>query len=121
MEKIDIYAENGLWHETITELGNSRRSNPDDTAIAARWNSLGTKFEAEAIAAMLNIKFFCLKKCQFFSFLSCIKLVFWDDYGRKISLIIFPTTSSIIPISPVSCLPLLGGVRGGLSPVSSPY
>ena len=40
MEKIDIYAENGLWHETITELGNLRRSNPDDVAIATRWNSL---------------------------------------------------------------------------------
>ena len=40
MEKIDIYAENGWWHETITELGNLRRSNPDDTAIAAKWNSL---------------------------------------------------------------------------------
>ncbi|GGA16275.1 DUF928 domain-containing protein [Okeania sp. KiyG1] len=40
MEKIDIYAENGLWHETITELGNLRRSHPDDVAIASRWNSL---------------------------------------------------------------------------------
>jgi len=40
IERIDIYAENGLWHETITELGNLRRSYPDDVAIAARWNSL---------------------------------------------------------------------------------
>ena len=40
MEKIDIYAENGLWHETITELGNLRRSSPDDVAIANKWNSL---------------------------------------------------------------------------------
>ncbi|NEO55944.1 MAG: DUF928 domain-containing protein [Okeania sp. SIO3B5] len=40
MEKIDIYAENGLWHETITELGNLRRSNPDDVAIKTKWNSL---------------------------------------------------------------------------------
>jgi len=40
MEKIDIYAENGLWYETITELGNLRRSNPDDVAIADRWKGL---------------------------------------------------------------------------------
>ncbi|MDJ0519303.1 MAG: DUF928 domain-containing protein [Trichodesmium sp. MO_231.B1] len=40
MEKIDIYAALGLWYETITELGNLRRSNPDDVAIKARWNSL---------------------------------------------------------------------------------
>ena len=40
MEMIDIYEENGLWHETITELGNLRRSVPDDVAIAARWKSL---------------------------------------------------------------------------------
>ena len=40
MERINIYGKNGLWHETITELGNLRRSVPDDVAIAARWKSL---------------------------------------------------------------------------------
>lgn len=40
MEKIDIYEKNDLWHETITELGNLRRSNPDDLEVKDRWNSL---------------------------------------------------------------------------------
>ena len=40
MEMIDIYEENGLWHETITTLGNLRRSYPDNVAIAARWKRL---------------------------------------------------------------------------------
>ena len=40
MEIIDIYEENGLWHETITALGNLRRSYPDNVAIATRWKRL---------------------------------------------------------------------------------
>ena len=40
MEMIDIYGKNGLWHETITTLGNLRRSYPNNVAIATRWNSL---------------------------------------------------------------------------------
>ena len=40
MEMIDIYEENGLWHETITVLGNLRRSYPDNVAIATRWKRL---------------------------------------------------------------------------------
>ncbi|MGD1713198.1 DUF928 domain-containing protein [Dapis sp. BLCC M172] len=45
MDKIDIYEKNDLWHETITELGNLRRSNPDDLEVKDRWNSLLQKYE----------------------------------------------------------------------------
>ncbi|MGD1804823.1 DUF928 domain-containing protein [Dapis sp. BLCC M126] len=44
MDKIDIYEKNDLWHETITELGNLRRSNPDNLEVKDRWNSLLEKF-----------------------------------------------------------------------------
>ncbi|MEM1172835.1 MAG: DUF928 domain-containing protein [Cyanobacteria bacterium P01_H01_bin.35] len=51
LEKIDIYKENDLWHETITELGNLRRSNPDDLEIKGRWNSVLEKYEENLSAA----------------------------------------------------------------------
>ncbi|MDJ0516302.1 MAG: DUF928 domain-containing protein [Trichodesmium sp. MO_231.B1] len=45
IDKIDIYEKNDLWHETITELGNFRRSNPDDLEVKNRWNSLLEQYE----------------------------------------------------------------------------
>ncbi|NEO53216.1 MAG: hypothetical protein F6K54_09070 [Okeania sp. SIO3B5] len=59
-----------------------------------------------------KILILAFKKCKLFGLKSCKKLVFWDDYGRKITLTILTPISSLVPISPVSCL---------LSPVSYPH
>ncbi|NES73001.1 MAG: hypothetical protein F6K24_51290 [Okeania sp. SIO2D1] len=50
----------------------------------------------------IDFSIFWSKKVPAFQQKKVKKLVFWDDYGRKITLTIFLTTSSIIPISPVS-------------------
>ncbi|WP_293031120.1 DUF928 domain-containing protein, partial [Moorena sp. SIO3I8] len=39
-EQIIVYAENGLWYETLTELAKLRRANPQDAQIAADWAAL---------------------------------------------------------------------------------
>lgn len=39
-EQVRLYQENDLWYDAITTLGNLRRSNPNDAAIAADWNRL---------------------------------------------------------------------------------
>lgn len=39
-EKINVYAKNGLWHETITGLGNLRRNNTQYKWVKVRWNRL---------------------------------------------------------------------------------
>ncbi|RQH21044.1 hypothetical protein D5R40_23245 [Okeania hirsuta] len=48
----------------------------------------------------IGFSIFWSKKVPVFQRKKLKKLVFWDDYARKITLTIFPTTSSMIPISP---------------------
>ncbi|MEC4807135.1 MAG: DUF928 domain-containing protein [Jaaginema sp. PMC 1079.18] len=36
----NLYAEAGVWHETLEYLAQARNANPQDTAIQARWQSL---------------------------------------------------------------------------------
>ncbi len=39
-ERINFYANQGLWYETITEIVNSRRSNPTDKELKQNWQNL---------------------------------------------------------------------------------
>jgi hypothetical protein len=39
-ERIAIYAENGLWYDTLTNLAELRLQNPDDAALKADWENL---------------------------------------------------------------------------------
>ena len=36
-EKLALYAENGLWYETLTELAQLRRTQPQNPQVAAQW------------------------------------------------------------------------------------
>ncbi len=39
-ERIAIYAENGLWYDSLTTLAELRLKNPNDEALKADWNDL---------------------------------------------------------------------------------
>ena len=39
-QRLLIFAKNGFWYETITELAALRRANPQDTQLAADWAAL---------------------------------------------------------------------------------
>jgi hypothetical protein len=39
-ERIAIYAENGLWHDVLTDLAELRRQNPNDETLKSDWNDL---------------------------------------------------------------------------------
>ncbi|MEM9215226.1 MAG: DUF928 domain-containing protein [Cyanobacteria bacterium P01_F01_bin.150] len=39
-EQAAAYAKHGIWHESLTSLGNHYRSNPDDLVLATDWASL---------------------------------------------------------------------------------
>ena len=40
LERIAIYAENGLWYDTLTNLDNLQQTEPENQAIAAIWTDL---------------------------------------------------------------------------------
>jgi hypothetical protein len=39
-ERVIVYAKNGLWHETLSELAELRRANPQDAELATDWAAL---------------------------------------------------------------------------------
>ena len=39
-ERVDLYAENGVWHEALMELAQLRSSNPEDEALLGLWSNL---------------------------------------------------------------------------------
>lgn len=39
-QQIELYADNGIWYDTLTILAMLRRSNPQDATIAQAWRSL---------------------------------------------------------------------------------
>jgi Domain of Unknown Function (DUF928) len=39
-EKLDVYAQNGIWHELLVELVQLRCTNPQDEEITATWTTL---------------------------------------------------------------------------------
>ena len=49
-EKVVLYAENRLWHETLTSLLELSRSNPTDPNLDAVWTKLLTSVELENIS-----------------------------------------------------------------------
>jgi hypothetical protein len=40
MQRVELYAANGLWYETLTALAELRRDRPGDAEIAAEWTEL---------------------------------------------------------------------------------
>ncbi|MBD2547731.1 MULTISPECIES: DUF928 domain-containing protein [Planktothricoides] len=40
LERVNLYANAGFWYDTIAELANLRRSNPDDSQLAQEWEEL---------------------------------------------------------------------------------
>ena len=40
MQRVEIYAANGLWHDTLTTLAELRRDNAGNADIAAGWTEL---------------------------------------------------------------------------------
>lgn len=40
LQRVQLYAQNSIWYETLATLAQMRRSHPDDTSIAAEWQQL---------------------------------------------------------------------------------
>ena len=49
-ERIRIYANHGVWHDTLTELAEWRRAHPSDANLESDWTNLLTSVGLEAIA-----------------------------------------------------------------------
>jgi len=49
-QKTFIYAENGIWQDALSNLAAARRANPNDTDLAADWESLLDSVTLGAIA-----------------------------------------------------------------------
>ena len=49
-QKTVIYAENGIWQDALSTLAAARRANPNDTDLAADWESLLDSVRLGAIA-----------------------------------------------------------------------
>jgi hypothetical protein len=50
-QKTVIYAENGIWQDALSTLAAARRANPNDTDLAADWESLLDSVKLGSIAA----------------------------------------------------------------------
>jgi Domain of Unknown Function (DUF928) len=50
-EQAVLYANNGIWHEALTILGELRREHPADPDIAAAWTSLLQSIKLDQIAS----------------------------------------------------------------------
>jgi hypothetical protein len=51
-QKINLYAENGIWHDALTLLGEQRQKAPQDKAIQAEWQSLLEQIGFDDVATM---------------------------------------------------------------------
>ncbi|WP_341733146.1 DUF928 domain-containing protein [Microcoleus sp. EPA2] len=40
MTRVNFYAQNGIWYETVTTLAELRRQKPGDSVLIAEWNKL---------------------------------------------------------------------------------
>jgi hypothetical protein len=49
MERVRLYANSGIWHDTIAELATLRRSNPNDAQLMAEWEELLRSVELDAL------------------------------------------------------------------------
>lgn len=50
LEQIQVYAENGLWYETITLLAALRQEKPQDPQLLQEWKELLRSVELESLA-----------------------------------------------------------------------
>lgn len=50
LERAALYGKDGLWYDTLTSLAELRRSQPQDTTLAATWEDLLKSVGLEAIA-----------------------------------------------------------------------
>jgi hypothetical protein len=50
LERAALYGKNGIWYDTLTSLAEQRRSQPQDTTLAATWENLLKSVGLEAIA-----------------------------------------------------------------------
>ena len=49
-ERAGVYAKNGIWHESVSNLAELRRQRPNDAKIAANWQELLKSVGLEKIA-----------------------------------------------------------------------
>ena len=50
LERAALYGKNGIWYDTLTSLAEQRRSQPNDSTLAATWEKLLKSVGLEAIA-----------------------------------------------------------------------
>ncbi len=50
LERTALYGADGIWFDTLTTLADLRRSHPEDSTLAARWEALLESVGLEAIA-----------------------------------------------------------------------
>lgn len=50
VERAALYGKNGLWYDTLTALAEARRSQPNDSNLAASWENLMKSVGLDAIA-----------------------------------------------------------------------
>ncbi len=50
-ERVQIYADNGIWHEAVTTLAGLRQTNPTDRSAIAGWQALLTSVNLERLAS----------------------------------------------------------------------
>ncbi|MDJ0708328.1 MAG: DUF928 domain-containing protein [Leptolyngbyaceae cyanobacterium MO_188.B28] len=49
-KRVDVFAQNGIWHDALTELVNLRRTAPNNPAVARDWASFLNSVDLSAIA-----------------------------------------------------------------------
>lgn len=59
LQKAALYAENGIWHNALTTLGEARLSQPSNASLLANWTSL---LKSEKLDKLANYPF--LNCCQ---------------------------------------------------------
>ncbi|MEG3859647.1 DUF928 domain-containing protein [Microcoleus sp. herbarium12] len=51
MTRLDVYAKNGIWYETLATLAQMRRQTPGDARLNAKWTQLLESQGLESVAA----------------------------------------------------------------------
>jgi hypothetical protein len=50
LQKVDLYAENHLWYDTVTTLAGLRYTKPQDSTLTADWNNLLDSIQLKDVA-----------------------------------------------------------------------
>ena len=50
LQKAALYAENGIWHDALTALGEARLAKPNDASLLAEWTTLFKSEELDSLA-----------------------------------------------------------------------